>query len=212
MSVSILNRRTAVLGLMAPALLAGCGSHGASYAALMPEDMTQGDPNAKVTVVEYASVACPICGRWFREVYPDFKAKYIDTGKVHFVYREMLVGNSDEVTVAASGFLLARCAGKDKYFSVVDAIYRSQPGLFDQPRQVLLNIAASAGFNQAQFDACVKNDAALQALAKRVDANSKRDNVNATPTFVINGKVLQAGYQPLTTLDAEIAKAMAAVK
>jgi len=111
MSVSILNRRTAVLGLMAPALLAGCGSHGASYAALMPEDMTQGDPNAKVTVVEYASVACPICGRWFREVYPDFKAKYIDTGKVHFVYREMLVGNSDEVTVAASGFLLARCAG-----------------------------------------------------------------------------------------------------
>ncbi len=207
MSDLSLNRRAATLGLLAP-LVAGC-SHASSTASL-PSDMMLGDPNAKVTVVEYASVACPVCGRWYKEVWPAFKAKYVDTGKIHFVYREMLVGGSEEVTVAASGFLLARCAGKDRYFSIVDAIYRSQPGLFDDPRNVLLNIARSAGFSDAQFDACVKNEASLKALSDRVEANSKLGNVNATPTFVINGKALQPGYHPLSDLDAAIAAAQKA--
>ena len=198
------NRRAVTLGLIAP-LLASCSHAGASGA--LPDDMSLGNPNAKVTVVEYASVACPVCGRWFKEVWPAFKAKYVDTGKIHFNYREMLVGGNEEVTVAASGFLLARCAGRDKYFSVVDAIYRSQPGLFDDPHGVLLNIARSAGFSQAQFDACVQNEDSLKALSTRVEANSRNGHVNATPTFVINGRALQAGYHPLTELDAAIAAA-----
>lgn len=210
MSAFPLSRRTAIIGgLMLTPALSACGA-GNKSGGVTSNDMSLGNPNAKVTVVEYASVACPVCGRWYREVFPAFRAKYIDTGKIHFVYREMLVGGSDEVALAASGFLLARCAGKDKYFSVVDAIYQSQPTLFEQPRQTLLNIAKSAGFSEAQFDACVKDDAATQALAKRVDDNSKIDNVNATPTFVINGTKLEAGFHPLADLDAAIAKAQAA--
>ena len=85
-----------------------------------------GNPQAKVTVVEYASVACPHCGRFNNEVFPAFKAKYIDTGKVHYVFREMLVGNGQEQAFGAAGFLLARCAGQDKYFSVLDAIFHGQ--------------------------------------------------------------------------------------
>ena len=207
-----INRRLAALGLLAPLALTGChgGSGGGGAAAATPDDMTLGNPNAKVQFVEYASVACPVCGRWYREVWPAFKAKYVDTGKVHFVYREMLVGGSEEVTIAASGFLLARCAGKDRYFSIVDAVYRSQPGLFDDPRTTLLNIAKSAGFSDAQFDACVKNEDSLKALSERVDRNVKAGNVSATPTFTINGKALEAGFHPMSDLDAAIAAAQKA--
>jgi protein-disulfide isomerase len=206
-----MNRRLAVLGL--PALvLAACDKKtagGASQAAVAPDDQSLGNPAAKVAVVEYASVSCPVCGHWYKEVWPAFKAKYVDTGKVHFIYREMLVGDTDEMTAAASGFLLARCAGPGNYFKIVDAVYNSQPGLFADPRGVLLNIAKSSGMTEAQFDACVRDPVALDALEKRVAANAAKDNVNATPTFVINGKALEAGYHPLSDLDVAIGQASA---
>jgi len=186
--------------------LAGCSQADGKSAAL-PDDMAMGRPNAKITVVEYASVACPVCGHWHKAVYPAFKAKYIDTGKVRFVYREMLVGGQGEVTTAAAGFLLARCAGKDRYFPTVDAIYDSQPGLFDDPRSVLLKIGKSLGFSDDRFNTCVGDPAALKALAARVDANSRKDNVNSTPTFVINGMAMTPGDHPLNEIDDAIAAA-----
>lgn len=205
------TRRLALLGLVTPAL-AACGAGGGGKAAPLPDDMSLGNPAAKVTVVEYASVACPVCGRWYKEVFPAFKAKYIDTGKIHYIAREMLVGDANEVAIAASGFLLARCAGKDKYFSVVDAIYASQPGIYDDANNTLIGIAKKFGLSEAQYGACVRDEAALNALSARVTANSKIDSVSATPTFVVNGKALEAGYQPLTALDAAIAAAAGAAK
>jgi protein-disulfide isomerase len=217
----LLTRRLAVMGLLTPAL-AACGARtGGGQAAAaggpVPDDMSLGNPNAKVTVVEYASVACPVCGHWYKEVWPAFKAKYIDTGKIHYVFREMLVGDSTEVTIAASGFLLARCAGRDRYFKVVDAVFKSQPdenggprtqpSLYDDPKGVLTGIAKTFGFSEAQFNACISDTGALNALQTRVAANAKNGNVDATPTFVVNGKALDAGYQPLTALDAAIAQA-----
>jgi len=211
-----MSRRLAVLGLPTLALaglaLAACDKKagaGASAATALPADMSLGNPAAKVTVVEYASVACPVCGHWYKDIWPSFKAKYVDTGKVHFIYREMLVGDSDEVTTASAGFLLARCAGPGNYFKIVDAVYNSQPGLFADPRGVLLNIAKSSGMTEAQFDACIRDPAALDALQTRVAANAKKDSVNATPTFVINGKSMDPGFHPLSDLDAAIAAAAA---
>jgi protein-disulfide isomerase len=205
-TMPFVSRRLALLGLLTPAL-AACGSRPAAKAGPLPDDMSLGNPKAKVTVVEYASVACPVCGRWYKEVWPAFKAKYIDSGRIHFIAREMLVGDSSEVAIAASGFLLARCAGQDKYFAVVDAIYQSQPGLYDDPNTTLVGIAKKFGLSEDQFGACVRDTAALNALTARVAANVKRDSVNATPTFVINGKALDPGYQPLTALDAAIVAA-----
>jgi protein-disulfide isomerase len=177
------------------------------HPAALPEDMVLGSPAAKVTVVEYASVGCPICAEWGKTVWPAFKAKYIDSGKVRFVYREMLVGADMEVTAAAAGYLLARCAGPDKYFSVVEAEYRDQEAVFKNPRTALMAIAKGAGLNEAQFTACLDKDASYDALYKRVALNSKTGDVHATPTFVINGKKLEPGFQPLAVLDAAIAKA-----
>lgn len=197
--------RVALAATMA-LLAAACGQKSTSSGPL-PDDMSLGDAKAKVSVVEYASVGCPICGRWSQEVYPAFKAKYIDTGKVHFTYREMLVGGGVEVTVAASGFLLARCAGKDKYFPVLDAIYKNQEQAFQQPRETLLGIAQSMGMSEEAFNRCVSDEAAVKALNERVDRHSKRDGVDSTPTFVINGRKMEPGYHSLEEMDAAIAAA-----
>jgi protein-disulfide isomerase len=203
--MSKVTRRAALFVALVPAVAACSG--GAKRVGPVPDDMALGNPAAKVTVVEYASVACPVCGRWNKEVWPAFKAKYVDNGKIHFIAREMLVGDASEVAIAASGFLLARCAGRDKYFAVTDAIYQSQPGLYNDPNTTLVGIAKQFGLSDAQFEACVRDEAALNALSLRVANNSKIGHVDATPTFVVNGKALDAGYQPLAVLDAAIAEA-----
>ena len=187
--------------------LAACSK---ASGALTTDDMSLGDPNAKVTVVEYASVGCPVCGRWETDIFPTFKAKYIDTGKVHYVFREMLVGGSEEVNLGASGFLLARCAGKDKYFAVTDAIFHVQPDIYGgkiDAHTALLNVARSVGLNENQFTACINSDAGLTALQKRAEDHAKNDHVDSTPTFVVNGVMLTPGYHVLSDLDAAIAAA-----
>jgi len=185
--------------------LAAC-SKGPATGAASAEDMSLGDPNSKIVVAEYASVGCPICARWYKEVYPAFKAKYIDTNKINFVSKEMLVGGGVEITVASSGFLMARCAGKDKYFAVVDALYLNQEEAFQAPRETLMNIARSVGMSDKQFETCVSDEKALQALNDRVERHNK-EGVDSTPTFVINGKKMEPGYHSLEEIDAAIAAA-----
>jgi protein-disulfide isomerase len=198
-----------VMTVLAAFTLAACNAAKPGAGGALSDDMSMGDPKAKVTVVEYASVGCPVCARWQREVYPTFKTKYIDTGKIHYVFREMLVGGGSEVAVASGGFLLARCAGKDKYFAINDAVFASQPGVFEAPRETLLNIAKSTGMTEAAFNKCVSDEQALLALNKRVENNAKSGGVDSTPTFVINGKKLEAGFQPIEVIDAAIAEAAA---
>ena len=194
-----------LLAVAAALTLAACQQKGGTAGAL-PDDMTLGNPQAKVTVQEYASVGCPICGRWYQEVYPAFKTKYIDTNRVHFVSKEMLVGGGVEVQVAASGFLLARCAGKDKYFAVVDSLYKNQEQAFQDPRGTLMNIARSVGMTDDQFEKCVSDEKALTALNDRVERHNK-EGVNSTPTFVINGQKMEPGYHTLEEIDAMIKQA-----
>ena len=116
-----------------------------------------GSPAAKVTVTEYASVACPHCAKFDAQVFPVLKAKYIDTGKVRFALREMLVGDEGMVQVAAAGFMLARCAGRDHYFQVVEAMYRAQPEIFEKGdlKGVLTRIAKDNGLSEPQMEACI---------------------------------------------------------
>ena len=198
------------LAMMAAALaLAACGQRGSTPT---PDDMSMGDPNAKIQVTEYASLTCPHCARFNAQVFPAFKAKYIDTGKVHYTLKEFLTPPTE---VAAAGFLTARCAGKDKYFTVVDTIFRSQEQMFSagaSPRGVLLQIAQSAGMTEAQFNACVSDDAALKALNKRIDDSLKGEKIAGTPTFFVNGKNIASGEIPLSKLDAAIAEAAAKPK
>ena len=198
--MALLSRRLVIAAAML-ASLAACNKSGSSVGAPGPEDMTMGNANAKVLVAEYASVACPHCAAFNNDIFPAFKAKYIDTGKVHYVLHEMLVGGQSEQALAAAGFLLARCAGKDKYFPVVDEIFHAQSAIFASQdlRGGLLRIAQSTGMTEPQFNACVGDQAALKALDARVVAAGK-DGVDSTPTFIINGNKL-IGEQTLAKLD-----------
>ena len=189
--------------------LSACQKPGSS--AVTADDMSLGNPNAKVTVIEYASVACPHCADWDINVFQAFKTKYIDTGRVHYIAREALV---HDPAIAAAGFLTARCAGKDKYFQVVDAIYHGQAEMESSgnPRATLLNIAKSAGLTEAQFNACINDEKALAAINARWQKYIDEDKINSTPTFVINGKVYDSGEMPMPQLDAAIAAAEGAKK
>jgi len=203
--ISNLTRRLVVIvAAVAGLALAGCNKGGGP--ATSAGDMTLGDPAAKVKVIEYASASCAHCARFNNEVFPAFKAKYIDTGKVHYTLKEFLTPPTE---VAAAGFLLARCAGKDKYFTVLDAIYKNQEQMFQTNdfRGGLLRIAQSSGMTEAQFNACVSDEAALKALDERVSKAVKQDNITGTPTFVVNGKKIGEGEVSLAQLDAAIAEA-----
>jgi protein-disulfide isomerase len=152
-----------------------------------PGDMALGSATAKVTVVEYASVGCPHCAEWSKTVFPALKVKYIDTGRVRFVVREMITGDA---TIATAGFMVARCAGPAKYFEVIDQVYRRQPEMWGKVASagaVLGEIAKSSGMTEAAYQACIDDQKGLDALNARV-AQHNKDGVDSTPTFFVNGK------------------------
>ena len=203
----------AALALLGLAIsLAACKPSGGT-GAVASGDMSLGNPAAKVTVMEFASLGCPICSKWNNDLFAAFKTKYIDSGKVHYVLKEFSTGDAP---VAAAGFLLARCAGKDKYFQVVDAVFRQEADLLETDRNAekrdrLVKVAQSAGIPETQFDACTSNDDSLKAFNDRVEAAAKQYNIDSTPTFIINGKTF-TGYQDLPAMDKAIADAQAAAK
>ena len=203
--MSKLNRRIIVLAAVAGLALAGCSKADGKGAAT--GDMTLGDPNAKVKVVEYASASCSHCARFNNDVFPEFKKKYIDTGKVHYTLKEFLTPPNQ---VAAAGFLMARCVGKDKYFTALDAVYHQQEEMFRTGdfRGVLLRIAQSMGVTEKQFDACITDEAAIKALNDRVEKVARDAKITATPTFDVNGKRVKEGEVTMTELDAAIAAAL----
>jgi protein-disulfide isomerase len=186
------------------ALAAAGASGGARAGGFVPEpdDMAIGDPRARVTVVEYASVGCPHCAKWNNEVFPAFKAQFIDRGIVRFVVRECLTGSRD---LAVAGFMLARCAGPSKYFQVIEAIYRRQMEIF-QTSGILHQIGTDAGLTPTAFDACLSDQSGLDAFQARAQRHADVDKVDSTPTFEINGTRIE-GEASLKDLAAAIAAA-----
>jgi len=152
-------------------------------------DLTLGPADAKVTVVEYASMTCGHCAHFENDIWPEFKKKYIDTNKIRYVFREFPLDN-----LAAAASMLARCVGGDKTFPLIEVLFKKQADwAFTEGNPVpkLFEIAKQAGFTQASFDKCLTD----QKLLDNITAGRKRASevfgVDATPTFFINGKRLQ---------------------
>ncbi len=162
--------------------------------------MVLGNPKAKVTVIEYASASCPHCARFNNEVFPEFKKKYVDTGKVRYVFREML---TDPVAFAATAFVMARCAGEDKYFAVLDDVFHEQQSIYDSGDLPggLLKIGVKYGLDKDKINACM-DDKAVQALNDRV-VKASHDGMDATPTFLVGATKLE-GEKSLAELSAVI--------
>lgn len=203
-----LHRRTLLALGASTFALAACGGGGG--ATVTADDMSMGDANAKVTVVEYASLACGHCAEWNKTVFPEFKAKYIDTGKVRYVFREFI---TQPPQLAVAGTLMARCAGKDKYFTVIDAVFHGQEEIFrtGDIRGVLLPIAQSAGLSEEAFMACVSDEKAIKALNDRVQKYATEAKIEGTPTFFFNDDKYGNGLT-MAQIDEAYAKALAKVK
>lgn len=166
-------------------------------------DMSMGDAKAKVTVIEYASVVCPHCAAFNNDVFPAFKAKYIDTGKVRYVFREF---PTSPVELAAAGFIVARCAPADKYFAVIDNMFRGQAKLYESQdaKAFLVEGGKAGGLTDPQVQACVGDQKKLDEFNARFQAAVEVAKIQSTPTFVIGGKQL-VGEQSLAQLDAALA-------
>ncbi len=152
-------------------------------------DVGMGPADAKVTVVEYGSMTCGHCMNFATKVFPDFKKAYIDSGKVRFVFRGFALNNLD-----AAAQMLARCAGGDKTFPMIETLYAKQADwAFSQGNPVpkLFDIAKQAGFTQESFDKCLTDQKLLDQITSSRTHASDKFGVNSTPTFFINGKRLQ---------------------
>ena len=163
-------------------------------------DHVQGAENAPVTIVEYASMTCPHCSHFHETTYPELKKKYIDTGKVRFIFREFPLD-----PLAAAAAMLARCAGKDKYFPLIDAFFSQQKDwVVQKPLQPMFNIAKQAGFTQQSFDECLANQQMLNGIEETRTRAAQKFNVNSTPTFFVNGKIFR-GALTVEELDKQVA-------
>lgn len=153
-------------------------------------DMALGPAEAKVTIVEYASMTCGHCATFHKNVFPELKKKYIDTGKVRFVMREFPLDN-----LAAAAAMLARCAGQDKAYPLVETLFQTQADwAYGQGNPVprLFDVAKQAGFTQESFEKCLTDQKLLDQVNAQRSRAADQFGITATPSFFINGKKLQA--------------------
>jgi protein-disulfide isomerase len=152
-------------------------------------EMTQGNPDAPVTVIEYASFTCPHCARFHADAYDQLKADYIETGKINFVYREVYF---DRYGLWAS--MIARCAGTpEAFFGMADLIYEKQSewSRAGEPAAIvgeLRKIGLLAGLDGDTMEACLQDAEMAQTLVAWYQGNATEDGIESTPSFVINGK------------------------
>lgn len=163
-------------------------------------EITLGDPSAPVTVIEYASMTCSHCAHFHETTFTPFKEKYIDTGKVFFIFREFPLD-----PLATAAFMLARCLPEDRYLPLVDILFSQQStwAFSTDPSSALLNIVKQAGFTQASFNTCLTNQEILDGVNWVKNRGAQEFEVSATPTFFINGNK-RSGALSLETLDGEI--------
>lgn len=148
-------------------------------------DVALGPDDAKVTIVEYASLTCSHCAAFHKETWPELKKRYVDTGKVRFILREFPLD-----PLATAGFMLARCNGDDKYYPITDLLFDQQRNwaITEKPLDALRALMRQAGFSQEKFDACLQDQKLYDAVNAVKNRGMEVFNVNSTPTFFINGQ------------------------
>jgi protein-disulfide isomerase len=162
---------------VSPADLADAGPNG---------DVMLGSDKAPVTIIEYASMTCPHCAHFAETTFPELKKRYIDTGKVRYTLRTFPLDQ-----LAAAGFMIALCGGKDKYMPIVETLFAKQDQwIVKDPVPPLEEIAKQFGFTDDQFKACLANQKLLDDIQAVRDHAVEKLGVNSTPTFFINGKKL----------------------
>jgi protein-disulfide isomerase len=170
-------------------------------------EKTLGDPDAPVTVIEYASLTCPHCAAFHRDVLPRLKEEFIETGQVFYIMREVYF---DRPGLWAS--MLARCAGEDRYFGMLDLLYAQQAewSRAADPAQIVENlygIGRQAGMTREAMDACLQDADMARGLVAWYQENATVDEIQSTPSFLINGE--RTGNMPWAEFRGRIEAALA---
>ncbi len=187
-------------------------SSGASFAGSstpLPE-RAKGDPKAPITVVEYSSLTCSHCANFYNDVMPEFEKKYIETGKVRFIYKDFPLDGP-----SLKGSALAHCLPEDKFFPFVAVLYRNRDAWLSSPKPetVMIQYAKLAGMSDEKAKACLENTELMDKLvAQRTEVMNKY-NIQATPTFIINnGEERIMGARRLDAFTAAFDKILAQKK
>lgn len=163
-------------------------------------DQVLGKEDAPVTIIEYASMTCSHCATFHNNTYPELKKRYIDTGKVKYILREFPLD-----PLAAGAFMLARCAGKDKYYPMVEILFQKQKDwVVQKPIEPLMAIAKQAGFTEESFNSCLQDQKMLEGIEQVRARAAEKLGVNSTPTFFINGKI-HRGSLTIEELEKQLA-------
>ncbi len=186
------NRRELFAGAAGLAAFSTIGLHGARAQSAAGDlavpgplgDVWLGKADAKVTIIEYASLTCSHCATFHKDTWPELKTKYIDTGKVRFTLREFPLD-----PLAMAGFMLARCNGEARYYPMTDLLFAQQRAwaFTEKPVDALSAMVKQAGFTQESFEACLKRADIYDAVTQVKDRGAKV-GVESTPTFFINGQ------------------------
>lgn len=151
-------------------------------------DISEGDPNAPIHVIEYGAFTCPHCAEFHAAVFPELKKNYIDTGKVLFTYRAFFLQR-----YGLWADLVARCGGEMKYYGIVDMLFNKQrEWAYNSDQQKVIDglrqIGLTAGLTKDQLDQCLNDGKMAQAMVAKWQKDAKADKIEGTPTFMINGK------------------------
>jgi protein-disulfide isomerase len=153
--------------------------------AAEPQEQVLGDPDAPVTIIEYASLTCPHCAQFHTEVLPKLKERYIAPGKVRLIYRDFPL---DQTALAAAA--LAHCAGPERYFSMLDVLFQTQSNWAgdDDPIAALKQLGKLGGLTEQEMTGCLADEELTDGILRERLAGQNEHDIGSTPTFIIDGK------------------------
>ncbi len=165
--------------------LAACDE---STETMLLEDRVLGDPNAPITIIEYASLTCSHCATFHKDTLPRLKREWLDTGRAKLVYRDFALDKN-----AATAAMIARCAPEEEYFRLLGVLFRRQAAWsrMDDPLPVLAQIAGSRGLSRADIDACLDDDDLVDGVLQMRLVGQDQHGVNSTPTFIVGERMVR---------------------
>jgi protein-disulfide isomerase len=171
------------------------------------EELTLGDPNAPITIIEYASMTCSHCAEFHNKTYPDLKKNHIDTGEVKFIFREFPL---DKLAMATS--MLARCVDNEISMAFIEILFKNRDRwISENALNELKNFSKQAGLDSNEFDACLNNQQLLDDLIAGKEKAIEDYKINSTPSFIINGEVV-SGNKPYSFFESKIEQILAKYK
>ena len=155
--------------------------------AEMLSDRVLGNPDAPVTLIEYASLTCPHCASFAKETLPGVKKEYVETGKVKLIYRDFPLDN-----LALRASMMARCAPKERYFGLVETLFATQGNWARSadPSAALQRLGSVVGLNAENYEACVNNREIFEGIVAMREKAEKEHKVKSTPTFIVDGRMV----------------------